>query len=43
MYVVGTLLCIGDQYFGPGIFRASSKVIVNVSGGGNILIACVEP
>jgi len=38
MKVVGTLLCFGDQFFGPGIYRASQGDIVNVAGGGTVLI-----
>lgn len=29
-YVVGTLLYFSDQYFGPGIFRASSFPVTNI-------------
>ncbi|MEN6420025.1 MAG: hypothetical protein ABFC73_14005, partial [Clostridiaceae bacterium] len=29
-YVVGTLLYFNDQYFGPGIFRASSFPVTNI-------------
>jgi hypothetical protein len=28
-YVVGTLLCFDDQFFGPGIARASSCPVTN--------------
>jgi len=37
MHVVGTLLCLDDYFFGPGIYRASCGDIVNVAGGGTIL------
>lgn len=36
--VVGLLLCLDGEYFGPGIFRASSDDIVNVARGGSILV-----
>ncbi len=42
MNVVGTLLCLDDNFFGPGIYRASSGDIVNVSGGGTILYPVVS-
>ncbi len=29
-YVVGTLLCFDDQFFGPGIFRTSSFPVTNL-------------
>ncbi len=42
MNVVGTLLCLDDNFFGPGIYRASSGDIVNVSGGGTILFPVIS-
>ncbi len=35
--IVGMLLCYNGQSFGPGIFRGSSKSIINVHSGGYIL------
>jgi len=35
--IVGMLLCYNHQSFGPGIFRGSSKSIINVHSGGYIL------
>lgn len=40
--VVGTLLCFDEQFFGPGIYRASKGDIVNVAGGGMILFPMME-
>ncbi|MBD2130328.1 tubulin--tyrosine ligase family protein [Microcoleus sp. ZQ-A2] len=37
MHVVGMLPAFDDVFFGSGIYRASPKNIVNVSGGGTIL------
>lgn len=36
--IVGTLLCFDDELLGPGIYRASPSDIVNVAGGGAILV-----
>lgn len=35
--IVGMLLCYNDQFFGTGIFRGSSKSVINVHSGGYIL------
>ncbi|SEB37732.1 hypothetical protein SAMN04489761_0278 [Tenacibaculum sp. MAR_2009_124] len=35
--MVGMLLCYDNKSYGPGIFRASSKSIINVHSGGYIL------
>jgi hypothetical protein len=42
MNVVGTILCIDDDYLGPGIYRASENEIVNVASGGAILFAVMD-
>ena len=35
--MVGMLLCYNNQFFGTGIFRGSSKSVINVHSGGYIL------
>jgi len=36
-YVVGTILCLDDQFLGPGIFRSSEQDLVCISSGGMML------
>jgi hypothetical protein len=40
--IVGMLLCYNAQSFGPGVFRGSSKSIINVHSGGYILPSVVS-
>ena len=35
--IVGMLLCYNNQFFGTGIYRGSSKSVINVHSGGYIL------
>ena len=39
---VGMLLCYNDRSFGPGIFRGSSKSVINVHSGGYILPSVIS-
>lgn len=40
--IVGMLLCHNDRFFGTGIFRGSSKSVINVHSGGYILPSAIS-